>query len=92
MALSLGSPPPAVNRHRVSVEPGLSSPRDEAKSGHPAVWRGIIEAVDAPKSNRGADGSQRRDTVSRLGIGIAVAAGGAEMALKRRDHLGGTRV
>jgi len=25
-ALSLGSPPPDVNRHRVSVEPGLSSP------------------------------------------------------------------
>ena len=27
VALSLGSPPPAVSRHRVSVEPGLSSPR-----------------------------------------------------------------
>ncbi len=26
VALSLGSPPPVVNRHRVSVEPGLSSP------------------------------------------------------------------
>ena len=26
VALSLGSPPPAVTRHRVSVEPGLSSP------------------------------------------------------------------
>ena len=25
MALSLGLPPPAVNRHRLSVEPGLSS-------------------------------------------------------------------
>ncbi len=25
VALSLGSPPAAVNRHRVSVEPGLSS-------------------------------------------------------------------
>ena len=25
VALSLGSPPPVVNRHRVSVEPGLSS-------------------------------------------------------------------
>ena len=25
MALSLGSPPPAVNWHRVFVEPGLSS-------------------------------------------------------------------
>src|SRR5262245_25025490 len=27
VALSLGSPPPDVIRHRVSVEPGLSSPR-----------------------------------------------------------------
>src|SRR3954462_12264806 len=26
VALSLGSPPPAINRHRVSMEPGLSSP------------------------------------------------------------------
>ena len=38
VALSLGSPPPGVTRHRVSVEPGLSSPAC-AKSGHPAVWR-----------------------------------------------------
>ena len=35
VALSLGSPPPAVNRHRVSVEPGLSSPL--AECSHPAV-------------------------------------------------------
>jgi len=27
VALSLGSPPPGVTRHRVSVEPGLSSPK-----------------------------------------------------------------
>src|SRR6202166_4926254 len=27
VALSLRSPPPGVTRHRVSVEPGLSSPR-----------------------------------------------------------------
>ncbi len=27
VALSLGSPPPAVSRHRISVEPGLSSTR-----------------------------------------------------------------
>jgi hypothetical protein len=26
VALSLGLPPPAINRHRVSMEPGLSSP------------------------------------------------------------------
>ena len=37
VALSLGSPPPGVTRHRVSVEPGLSSLHK--KSGHPTVWR-----------------------------------------------------
>src|SRR6516162_4229461 len=39
VALSLGSPPPGVTRHRTSVEPGLSSPRTTAESGHPTVWR-----------------------------------------------------
>lgn len=38
VALSLGSPPPGVTRHRVSVEPGLSSPPGrnpaERPSGH----------------------------------------------------------
>ena len=41
VALSLESPPPAVNRHRVSVEPGLSSPRRVSplpKCDHPTVW------------------------------------------------------
>ena len=41
VALSLGSPPPDVIRHRVSVEPGLSSPRGlsaPAKRGCPANW------------------------------------------------------
>ena len=41
VALSLGSPPPGVTRHRVSVEPGLSSPDrpKPAKGDHPAVWQ-----------------------------------------------------
>ena len=39
VALSLGSPPPGITRHRTSVEPGLSSPRLAAESGHPAVWQ-----------------------------------------------------
>jgi hypothetical protein len=44
VALSLGSPPPDVIRHPVSVEPGLSSiskpkPRD---SGRPASWRAYV--------------------------------------------------
>lgn len=44
VALSLGSPPADVIRHRVSVEPGLSSPpralrlhAATKKSGHPAI-------------------------------------------------------
>ena len=40
VALSLGSPPPGVTRHRASVEPGLSSPAGYSRyeGGHPAVW------------------------------------------------------
>src|SRR5881394_872676 len=38
VALSLGSPPPGVTRHRTSVEPGLSSLHQKAESGHPTVW------------------------------------------------------
>ena len=37
VALSLGSPPPAVSRHRISVEPGLSSSDDHGPP--PAVVR-----------------------------------------------------
>ena len=50
VALSLGSPPPGVTRHRTSVEPGLSSPRASAASGHPAVWHRRIWVVAAPLS------------------------------------------
>jgi hypothetical protein len=39
VALSLGSPPPDVIRHRIPVEPGLSSATCGG-SGRPAVWRG----------------------------------------------------
>jgi hypothetical protein len=49
VALSLRSPSPGVTRHRVSVEPGLSSRRPAslrsgAESGHPAVWHNPIRA------------------------------------------------
>ena len=37
VALSLGSPPPVIIRHRVSVEPGLSSMPVARHSGHPAI-------------------------------------------------------
>jgi hypothetical protein len=45
VALSLGSPPPDVIRHRVSVEPGLSSPHRLSalmKRGCPANWPGLL--------------------------------------------------
>ena len=40
VALSLGSPPPDVIRHRASVEPGLSSSlqADQRPSGHLTRW------------------------------------------------------
>ncbi|CAK7256801.1 protein of unknown function [Shinella sp. WSC3-e] len=44
VALSLGSPPPDVIRHRVSVEPGLSSPcglSALARRGCPANWQAL---------------------------------------------------
>jgi len=45
VALSLGSPPPDVIRHRVSVEPGLSSPyrlSTLVKRGCPANWSALL--------------------------------------------------
>jgi hypothetical protein len=52
VALSLGSPPPAVSRHRIPVEPGLSStaPEDDA--------RGATAAV-RPSGGRDMDGMGR---------------------------------
>ena len=38
VALSLGSRPPAVNRRRSSMEPGLSSLPLKEESGHPVIW------------------------------------------------------
>ena len=38
VALSLGSPPPGVTRHRRSMEPGLSSPPLARGRGRPTLW------------------------------------------------------
>jgi len=45
VALSLGSPPPGITRHRVSMEPGLSSPapktggeRPSGRLARPYIW------------------------------------------------------
>ena len=45
VALSLGSPPPGVTRHRVSMEPGLSSPALAHEGGHPAVWHALVRLL-----------------------------------------------
>ena len=58
VALSLGSPPPGVTRHRVSVEPGLSSPRcrqSAPEGGHPAIWQLL-----------GKTGNRRRQAPRRI--------------------------
>lgn len=52
VALSLGSPPPGVTRHRISVEPGLSSPTAVAMrggSGHPALSCAADSAIGGPQ-------------------------------------------
>ncbi len=64
VALSLGSPPPGVTRHRVSVEPGLSSPRREPKGGHPTVWRHSRRTRAARRRQARATTSKRTCAVS----------------------------
>jgi len=57
VALSLGSPPPDVIRHRASVEPGLSSTLKEG-SGHPVIWRALacLGCVDRSSRNQPTKG------------------------------------
>ena len=57
VALSLGSPPPDVVRHRVSVEPGLSSAL--ARDGRPAGWHSGLSGT-APDGNAGAASAHTR--------------------------------
>ncbi len=62
VALSLGSPPPDVIRHRISVEPGLSSPyrlSTLVKRGCPANWHGLHNHVPRRKPPKSAGKDQR---------------------------------
>ena len=64
VALSLGSRPPDVIRHRVPVEPGLSSPCrfPTARGSRPAVWSGaVIDRNVFKKQRRRRGGSFRPD-------------------------------
>lgn len=46
MALSLGSPPPDVIRHRLSMEPGLSSPVRTGAAARPTDPARVCAAPD----------------------------------------------
>ena len=85
VALSLGSPPPAVSRHRVSVEPGLSSPRPRGR-------RAAIRPSGAPYLSLSNGGCQDRDPVPCLVIRHAVTSRRPEMALKGGEHLPGAKI
>ena len=86
VALSLGSPPPAVNRHRVSVEPGLSSPaepegRRRRPSGH--LTHAGFSASGRSSSIGVADQTgQRAGQRGRFGVDFTIHRGGSVAALK----------
>ena len=64
VALSLGSPPPGITRHRVSMEPGLSSPRRSGRRPSDRLARLFSYACAAAASTRARSASSRA-TVSR---------------------------
>src|SRR5262249_55882376 len=94
VALSLGSPPPAVSRHRVSMEPGLSSPAAFRLSRvrPPGQLAPRYKGMGRRNCNSRASARTPRQRleqavqgVERGTIGDAVHGGGAEMALKGLD-------
>jgi hypothetical protein len=79
VALSLGSPPPEVIRHRASLEPGLSSPpytQLEAKRPSGLLTTVIRGLTEVPSSSRALDyqAFPRRWLPARNGILIASLA------------------
>ena len=69
VALSLGSPPPDVIRHRISVEPGLSSPyrlSTLVKRGCPANWHGLHNHVPQRKPPKSDVKDQRNAGVKSV--------------------------
>ena len=95
VALSLGSPPPGVTRHRVSLEPGLSSPRsslqaDRAEGSHPAVWhpRGWPSGQAESRLSAGGECQQVAQQALALAVGRAVDEAGTEVALEGGDDRG----
>jgi hypothetical protein len=68
VALSLGSPPPGVTRHRASVEPGLSSPRQRRAAIRPSGSLMIKEAARAMSKG----GDQGRVTTPTAAANLVV--------------------
>ena len=92
VALSPGSPPPGVTRHRASVEPGLSSLHPSRKPGRraairPSGWEDLgcraPPVKQALPQSRGSP-PYERDKAERGGRALVTAAGQVE----RRDQAG----
>jgi hypothetical protein len=72
VALSLGSPPPAVSRHRVPVEPGLSSACGSLhRSGRPAVWQRQVCPARPVQSSASPAAQARPRTQSQSMIALS---------------------
>ena len=82
VALSPGSPPPGVTRHRASVEPGLSSP--PKRSGRPTVWRiALLPRSRAAGQYGGSGASNSHFGLERCGGSVAAAPGSAGVSPAR---------
>src|SRR4029077_16609862 len=86
VALSLGSPPPGVTRHRASVEPGLSSLRDANREERPSdrlAWDHMGWGAPASKRRRliGSGTPHQCDKTLRRGGAVGATIG----KIERRD-------
>ena len=90
VALSLGLPPPAVNRHRVSVEPGLSSPRgfprcERQPSGRLAGLKLVLATAASSVEGLSHKLQQSLHQRHRLAVTLPINFLWPKMALKCHD-------
>ena len=93
VALSLGSPPPAVNRHRVSVEPGLSSPRgfphcERRPSGRLAGLKLVLATAASSAEGLSHKFQQSLHQRHRLAVNCPINVFRPKTSLKRLDGRG----
>ena len=69
VALSLGSPPPAVSRHRIPVEPGLSSKAEASAAVRPSGARGHAVRGLPRQAGRGSEAGRPLKPRSPAGPG-----------------------